>query len=56
MVYAWFQVSASMHMKFAPFWEFTLRRMAVSYRRFGTCTETSVRNCHSTYRELQKER
>jgi len=26
MTYAWFQASASMRMKFAPFWEFTLRR------------------------------
>jgi len=30
------------------------RRMLVSYRRFGTVAETSVRNCHSTLRKTQK--
>jgi hypothetical protein len=37
-------------------WEFTLRKMAVCYRRFGTGPEPSVRNCHSTHRKFPKER
>jgi len=55
-----FQARPAMKMRSAIFWDFTQRRMEVSWRRFETihfqgsnspiispCPETSVQNCHS---------
>jgi hypothetical protein len=59
-----------MLMRSALFWDITQRRMVILYRRFGTtypsflllklgpigCPETSVKDYHSTLRNIPEER
>jgi hypothetical protein len=66
----WFQASASMLMRSTLFWDITQRRAVILYRRFGTkyrprfqgsisligCPETSVKDYHSTLRNIPEER
>jgi hypothetical protein len=57
-----------MFMRSVLFWNITKRRVVILYRRFGTkyrshfqgprspCPETSVKDCHSTLRNVPEER
>ena len=65
--WAWFQASAAVLMRSATFWDVTLRRLVILYRRFGTTywppkvevmgrPETSIQNCQSTLRKIPEER